>query len=169
MLSDAAYYNSLTCLDPSVSTQLVGWRIKGDAQSWGQIEILLRHSWWRSETEALKEGGEEEEELHPCQTLTDTRPATWHREQVTPQSHLHSVQWNRRRDTVCLLMEQTCRERHEGISLDELPILIKELGRIKAEWTLPFSLIPQNRRQERIHYGALWTIQEVMKILIKVF
>ena len=66
-------------------------------------------------------------------------------------------------------MEQTCRERDEGISLDELPILIKELGRIKAEWTLPFSLIPQNRRQERIHYGALWTIQEVMKILIKVF
>ena len=76
VLSDAAYYNSLTCLDPSVSTQLVGWRIKGDAQSWGQIEILLHHSWWRSETEALKEGGEEEEELHPCQTLTDTRPAT---------------------------------------------------------------------------------------------
>ena len=62
--------------DNADSTQLMGWRIEGEAHCWGQIQLLLRHPGWRSESEALKEGGEEEEELHPGQTLTQTRPAT---------------------------------------------------------------------------------------------
>ncbi len=36
----------------------------------------LRHSWWSCEAVALKKGGEEQEELHPGQTLSKTNPAS---------------------------------------------------------------------------------------------
>ncbi|KAG7261802.1 hypothetical protein CRUP_037408, partial [Coryphaenoides rupestris] len=49
---------------------------QGESRYWGQIQFILSHPRWRSEAEALKEGGEEEEELHPGQTFTWTRPAT---------------------------------------------------------------------------------------------
>lgn len=53
------------------------------------------------------------------------------------------------------LLSQTCGKRHEGISLDKLPIFIQEVGGMKGVWTLPLSVITQDGWQERIHCGPL--------------
>jgi len=52
------------------------WRwVQGEAHDWCEIQIISRHSRRRSESEMLKEGSEEQEELHPGQTLSRTSPA----------------------------------------------------------------------------------------------
>lgn len=58
------------------STQLMRWRGEGEAHNWCDIQFILWNSRWRSEAKALKEGGEEEKELHSGQTLSETHPAT---------------------------------------------------------------------------------------------
>ncbi len=57
-------------------TQLMrGW-IQYDSDYSFEIQIISRHSWWSCEAVALKKGGEEQEELHPGQTLSKTNPAS---------------------------------------------------------------------------------------------
>lgn len=57
-------------------TQLMRPGAQGEAHYRHEIELILRHSWRRSETEVLQEGGEEEEDLHPGETLPQTCPST---------------------------------------------------------------------------------------------
>lgn len=57
------------------STQLVGGRVEGEAHAGSQVQVLHGHPGWSSEAEALQEGAEEDEELHPGQTLPETNPA----------------------------------------------------------------------------------------------
>jgi len=52
--------------------------------------------------------------------------------------------------------EQTCREYHEGISVDKLSLFIQEVGRVEWEWILPFVLIMQDRREQRNDRCPLW-------------
>lgn len=56
--------------------QLMRPGAQGEAHDGREIELVLRHSWRRSETEVLQEGGEEEEDLHPGETLSQACPAT---------------------------------------------------------------------------------------------
>lgn len=56
--------------------QLMRPGAQGEAHYGREIELVLRHSWRRSEAEALQECGEEEEELHPGETLSQACPAT---------------------------------------------------------------------------------------------
>lgn len=57
-------------------TQLMRPGAQGEAHYRREIELVLRHSWRRSEKEVLQEGGEEEEDLHPGETLSRACPAT---------------------------------------------------------------------------------------------
>ncbi|TNN39196.1 hypothetical protein EYF80_050627 [Liparis tanakae] len=56
------------------SAQRVGRRAEGEAHAGSQIQFVLRDSGRRSETKVLQEADEEDEELHPGQTLSDTNP-----------------------------------------------------------------------------------------------
>jgi len=49
--------------------------VQGEAHDWLEIQIIFRNSRRRTEVEMLKKGGEELEELHPGQTLSNTNPA----------------------------------------------------------------------------------------------
>ena len=59
----------------------MGCWTEGGANTWSQIQFILWNSSRRRETKVLKEGGEEEEEFHPGQTLSQTNPATCERRQ----------------------------------------------------------------------------------------
>lgn len=53
--------------------------VEGEANAWSQIQVILRNSRWCRETKVLQEGGEENEELHLGQRLSQTNPATCER------------------------------------------------------------------------------------------
>lgn len=57
-------------------TQLVGYRAEGEAHSWSQIQLVFSNTGWRSETKALQEGREEEEDLHLGQTFSKAHSTT---------------------------------------------------------------------------------------------
>lgn len=56
-------------------TQLVWRRIQRDSNNSFEIQLIFRHSRWSCKAVALKERREEQEELHPGQTLSQTNPA----------------------------------------------------------------------------------------------
>ena len=58
------------------------WRVESGACAWSKIQFILRNSWSRSKTKVLQEAGEEDEELHPGQTLSKTSPATFKRKKT---------------------------------------------------------------------------------------
>ena len=64
------------CSHAGNSTQFMRWRAEGEAYTWSQIQFILRNPWSRSKTKVLQEACEEDEELHPGQTLSNTNPAT---------------------------------------------------------------------------------------------
>ena len=63
-------------------TQFMRWRVEVVSHDWCEIQVIHCDSRWRSETKALEERGEEDEELHPGQTFSETHPATCTNEQV---------------------------------------------------------------------------------------
>ena len=56
-------------------TEFVGGGAQYEAHSWSKVQLILRHAWWGSKAKVLQKEGEEEEELHPGQTLSQTHPA----------------------------------------------------------------------------------------------
>lgn len=54
----------------------MGGGVEGQAHSWSQVQVVLRDSSWRTEAEVLQQSAEEDEKLHPGQTLPQTHPAT---------------------------------------------------------------------------------------------
>lgn len=84
---NAIMSSSMCLLLATDSTQHMRWRRGGESHSWCEIQFILCDSRWRSETKALNEGGEEEEELHLSQTFSETHPATC-------KSSLHSFKSN---------------------------------------------------------------------------
>lgn len=56
-------------------TQLMRHRAECEAHIRSQLQFILLEPWRRSEAEALQQGGEEEEELHLGQTLSQTHPS----------------------------------------------------------------------------------------------
>lgn len=124
------------------------------AHGWSQIDLLCRNSGSGSEVKVLQEGGEEDEELHLGQALTGTSPATCEREREGRTSE--RVRPTRERiPNSHFLLSRTCRKRHEGVSLDKLPIFVQEVGGMKGVRTLPLGVVAQDRCQERIHCGSL--------------
>lgn len=150
-----------SCSHTGNSTQFMGWRDEAEAHTWSQIQFVLWDSRCRGETKVLQEGGEEDEELHPGQTLSGTNPATWERRQRKTLKSSAST-WTSGSDW---LNSPTCRKRHEGGSLDKLPIFVQKVSRIKAVWVLPLTLIIQNWCQERIHCGPLYTTQTLKSFI----
>ena len=57
-------------LESTDSTQLMRRRVEGETCNWRQIQFILCYPRWSSETKALQERGEEEEQLHLGQTLS---------------------------------------------------------------------------------------------------
>lgn len=55
--------------------------VESQAHSWSQVQVIPRDSSWRTEAKVLQQGAEEDEELHPGQTFSQTYPATCERQQ----------------------------------------------------------------------------------------
>ena len=70
------HVKALVLLITGNSTQFMRWRVEGEAHTGSQIQVILWNSRWRSEAKALHDCGEEDEELHPGQTLSKTNPST---------------------------------------------------------------------------------------------
>lgn len=74
---EVLFLNFLFWLGPFHCTKFVGRWVHCDPNHTCQVQLILRHPWWRSETEMLQEGAEEEEEFHPGQAFTQAYPASW--------------------------------------------------------------------------------------------
>lgn len=49
----------------------------------------------------------------------------------------------------------TCRERHEGVSLEEFALFVQKMRGVKGARTLPFTLIIQDGSEKRQDSGSL--------------
>ena len=98
------------------------------------------------EAEALQEAGEEEEELHAGQGLSEARAAAcgWARGLCEPGLYPSKTPSGRASKPSTPHPQGTCGEGYEGLLLDKAALGIEEVLRVEAEGLLPDGLILQD-------------------------